>query len=205
MKRVTIRLRMTADTSADDLGDGFDAVFAARCCEADAFYARCCRHGSPETADDHRQACAGMLWSKQFYHYDHRRLARGDGLPPPSERQQGRNTRWRHFYAEDMLSMPDKWEYPWFASWDLGFHAVVLARLDLDFAKVQLDLLGREWYMSPDGQVPAYEWAFDDVNPPVRAWAALQVFRHEAETTGRRDLDFLGAPFSIRFCISRGG
>jgi hypothetical protein len=192
----TIRLRLTADTRADGLGDGFDAVFAARYCEADTFYASVLpATASPERRMIHRQACAGMLWSKQFYHYIIDDWLEGDGMPPPSERLQGRNTAWRHFYAEDVLSMPDKWEYPWFASWDLSFHTVVLARLDPDFAKLQIDLLGREWYMSPDGQVPAYEWAFDDVNPPVRAWAALQIFRHEEETTGRRDVDFLESAF----------
>ena len=117
-----------------------------------------------------------MLWSKQFYHYDVRRLARRAtrrSPPPPDGAQAGRNRDWRHLYNADVISMPDKWEYPWFAAWDLAFHCVPLALVDADFAKEQLVLLLREWYMHPNGQIPAYEWAFGDVNPPVHAWAAL--------------------------------
>ena len=126
-----------------------------------------------------RQAFAGMLWSKQFYHYDVARWLDGDpaGPPPPLERRTGRNAKWRHLSNHDVMSMPDKWEYPWYAAWDLSFHCVTLARVDPEFAKEQLRLITREWYMHANGQLPAYEWDFGDVNPPVHAQAALQVFR----------------------------
>ena len=155
----------------------------------------------PERADDdalmQRQAFAGMLWSKQYYRYVVKEWLDGDpsGPPPPPERFEGRNHQWVHFYAEDVLSMPDKWEYPWFAAWDLAFHVVTLAQIDPDFAKRQLVLLLREWYMHPNGQLPAYEWAFGDVNPPVHAWAALRVFRIEKEMYGRTDTLFLERVF----------
>ena len=136
-----------------------------------------------------RQALGGMLWSKQFYHYDVARWLDGDpGQPtPPPARLTGRNAAWRHLNNRDVISMPDKWEYPWYAAWDLAFHTVALARVDPTFAKEQLILLCREWYMHPNGQLPAYEWTFSDVNPPVHAWAALQVF----EIDGANDFDFL--------------
>ena len=119
-----------------------------------------------------------MLWSKQFYHYDVRRWLDGDPAqpPPPAERLTGRNAHWRHLDNMDVISMPDTWEYPWYAAWDLAFHCIALAHVDPEFAKAQLLLLGREWYMHPNGQLPAYEWQFGDVNPPVHAWAALRVF-----------------------------
>jgi hypothetical protein len=130
-----------------------------------------------------------MLWSKQFYNYDVRRWLQGDpaGPTPPRSRMSGRNSAWLHLENRDVISMPDKWEYPWYAAWDLAFHCVTLARVDPEFAKHQLLLLCREWYMHPNGQLPAYEWAFGDVNPPVHAWAALRVF----EIDGSRDFDFL--------------
>ena len=136
-----------------------------------------------------RQAFAGMLWSKQFFHFDVDRWLVGDpSMPaPPPERLNGRNKDWRHLDSLDVLSMPDTWEYPWFASWDLAFHCVALAQVDGDFAKRQLLLLLREWYQHPNGQLPAYEWAFGDANPPVHAWAAFQVFRID----GQRDYEFL--------------
>ncbi len=168
----------------------FDAVMRERRAEADAYYASL----TPEdaTADETlvlRQAFAGMLWSKQFYHYDVERWLTGDpGQPmPPAERGALRNADWQQFHALDVLSMPDTWEYPWFAAWDLAFHCVALAHVDAGFAKRQLILLCREWYMHPSGQLPAYEWNFADVNPPVHAWAALRVF----EIDGSRDFDFL--------------
>ena len=140
-----------------------------------------------------RQAFAGMLWSKQLYYYDVRRWLDGDpGQPvPPDSRRHGRNARWRSFNAFDIMSMPDKWEYPWFAAWDLAFHCVTLAHVDPGFAKYQLTLLCREWFQHPNGALPAYEWDFGDVNPPVQAWAVLEVFAID----GGRDVDFLSRVF----------
>ena len=189
---VTITLRLS--TTAAGMGVGADAptVFATRIAEADAFYAdRIPATVSPDRRRIARQAHAGMHWSKQFFHYIVSDWLDGDDVPPPSDRQHGRNKEWRHFYAEDIISMPDTWEYPWFASWDLCFHTVVLARTDLAFAKQQVLLLTREWYMRPDGQVPAYEWAFGDVNPPLQVWAGLQIANYELRTTGTLDRSFL--------------
>ncbi len=140
-----------------------------------------------------RQAIAGMLWSKQYYHYVVKEWLEGDPVfpPPPKERLKGRNSEWTHLYNDEIISMPDKWEYPWYASWDLAFHCITLAMVDADFAKRQLILLLREWYMHPNGQIPAYEWKFSDVNPPVHAWAALRVYRIEAKNTGKADRLFL--------------
>ena len=167
---------------------------ALRRAEADAFHAVLSRN---LTSDDaklvQRQAFAGLLWTKQYYHFDIPRWLDGDPAqpPPPPERKMGRNRDWRHLNTADVLSMPDSWEYPWFAAWDLAFHAVAFAAIDLEFAKAQLLVMTREWYMHPNGQLPAYEWAFGDVNPPVHAWAALRVFRLERELTGTGDRDFL--------------
>src|SRR5262245_9311444 len=138
-----------------------------------------------------RQALAGLLWSKQFYHYEVRQWPAGDpaGPPPPPERQHGRNRDWGHVYNEDIISMPDKWEYPWYAAWDLAFHCIGLALVDPDFAKHQLTLFLREWYMHPNGQIPAYEWSFGDVNPPVHAWAAWRVYKIEKRIRGTLLLD----------------
>ena len=140
-----------------------------------------------------RQAFAGMLWSKQLYYYDVARWLDGDPTQPapPPGRRGGRNARWRNFDSFDIMSMPDKWEYPWFAAWDLAFHCVTLAHVDPAFAKYQLILLCREWFQHPNGALPAYEWDFGDVNPPVQAWAALEVFAID----GGRDLDFLSRVF----------
>ncbi len=174
--------------------DTFDEIMTARRAEADAFYARITPAGATEDeARVLRQAFAGMLWSKQFYHFDVERWLDGDpSMPqPPRERLNGRNKDWRHLDSLDVLSMPDTWEYPWFASWDLAFHCVALARVDADFAKRQLLLLLREWYQHPNGELPAYEWAFSDANPPVHAWAAFQVFRID----GQRDFGFLKRVF----------
>ncbi len=144
-----------------------------------------------------RQSLAGMLWSKQYYHYDVKHWLDGDpDLPrlPPNGRN-GRNHEWRHLYNADVISMPDKWEYPWYAAWDLAFHCVPLALVDSDFAKEQLVLLLREWYMHPNGQIPAYEWAFGDVNPPVHAWAAWRVYKIEKKRTGVGRPQFLKRVF----------
>jgi hypothetical protein len=144
-----------------------------------------------------RQAFAGLLWSKQYYQYIVREWLHGDPLqpPPPPERWAGRNREWTELHNADVLSMPDKWEYPWYASWDLAFHCIPLALIDPDFAKGQLTLLLREWYMRANGQLPAYEWNFSDVNPPVHAWAALRVFRIERKRTGAGDRQFLERVF----------
>ncbi len=167
---------------------------AARQAEADEFYAEL----TPATASSDeamvmRQAFGGMLWSKQLYYYDVSRWLDGDPTQPtpPSERLTGRNSRWRNFNSFDIMSMPDKWEYPWFAAWDLAFHTVALAHVDPAFAKYQLILLCREWFQNPNGALPAYEWDFGDVNPPVQAWAALELFAID----GGRDLDFLSRVF----------
>jgi hypothetical protein len=144
-----------------------------------------------------RQSLAGMLWSKQFYHYVVKDWLEGDPAlpPPPSERLKGRNHEWTHLYNADVISMPDKWEYPWYAAWDLAFHCVPLALVDSDFAKDQLTLMLREWYMHPNGQLPAYEWALGDVNPPVHAWAAWRVYKIDKKRSGKGDTDFLKRVF----------
>jgi hypothetical protein len=184
--------------TANPFGPDYEKVFAMRLTEADQFYAR--RFPEEMSADAHqvmRQALAGMMWSKQSYHYDVRTWLDGDpGQPaPPPERKNGRNHDWTHLYNADVLSMPDKWEYPWFAAWDLAFHTIALSLVDPDFAKEQLILLLREWYMHPNGQLPAYEWAFGDVNPPVHAWAAWRVYKIEKRIRGRADRGFLERVF----------
>ncbi len=195
-----LRLRLrtaTAGTLPAPFAD-FDAVFADRLREADAFYAELQPPGlDADQRAVQRQAFAGMLWSKQFYHYNVQQWLDGDPAqpPPPPERQRGRNHQWAHLNNADIISMPDKWEYPWYAAWDLGFHCLPLALLDPEFAKAQLILLGREWYQHPNGQIPAYEWAFGDVNPPVYAWAAYRVFQITARRTGVADHDFLERVF----------
>jgi hypothetical protein len=183
---------------ANDFGSGFDNLFALRQKEADEFYAsRVTSELSDDAKSVMRQAFSGLLWSKQFYHYDVRSWLEGDpaGPPPPPERLKGRNKDWTHLYNDDVISMPDKWEYPWYAAWDLGFHCISLALVDPDFAKEQLILLLREWYMHPNGQLPAYEWAFGDVNPPVHAWAAWRVYKIERRVRGVADRGFLEKVF----------
>jgi len=176
----------------------FDRVFADRREEADEFYAAI---APPQLDSDARsvmrQGLGGMLWSKQFYHFDISRWLRGDpaGPEPPAERRRGRNHEWGHLYNADVISMPDKWEYPWYAAWDLAFHCIPLALVDSEFAKEQLILMLREWYMHPNGQLPAYEWAFGDVNPPVHAWAAWRVYKVEKKRTGQGDRQFLESVF----------
>ena len=195
--RTVVRLRLADRTLADPFGD-FDRVFAQRIAEADEFY----RELNPFPIGDderavQRQAFAGLLWSKQFYNYVVHDWLSGDPLepPPPTSRLHGRNANWDHFYSDDVLAMPDTWEYPWFAAWDLAFHCVVLSLVDPEFAKVQLSLLTREFYMHPNGQIPAYEWAFGDVNPPVQAWGAYRVFKIERKRTGKGDYFFLERVF----------
>ena len=196
---MSIRLRLgRANGSTAPLGAEFDAIFALRKEEADEFYRRVTPFALPEDMRNvQRQAFAGMLWSKQYYHFLVRRWLDGDpsGPTPPEERKRGRNYEWWHLATGDVLSMPDKWEYPWFAAWDMAFHVVAFAMIDPDFAKNQLLLLTREWYMHPNGQIPAYEWAFGDVNPPVHAWAAIRVYQIEQKMYGRRDRAFLERVF----------
>src|SRR6185312_6703921 len=193
-----LRLSLTAETPAEAFGPGFDALFAGRIREADQYYAQFIPPGA--TVDGlrvARQAAAGLLWTRQYYHYVVKDWLAGDpGQPPPPEGQrQSRNTGWTHLHSRDVISMPDKWEYPWYASWDLAFHCISLAVIDPDFAKEQLNLLLREWYMHPNGQLPAYEWAFSDVNPPVHAWAALRVYKIEKKRRGVGDREFLKRVF----------
>ncbi|MBI1356270.1 MAG: glucosidase [Acidobacteria bacterium] len=189
-----VRLRLT-DHAPEDRFDGhFDEIFQRRVDEADAFYARTLGSCSlsQDAAQVQRQAFAGLLWTKQFYHYDVTAWLDGDpGHPPPPPNRKPRNLDWRHLYTDDVLSVPDKWEYPWFAAWDTAFHCVPFALIDPDFAKEQLLLFLREWYMHPNGQIPAYEWKFNDVNPPVHAWAAWRIYKIEKRLTGVADRDFL--------------
>jgi hypothetical protein len=194
-----VRLRLTNRELRDaPFGKRFDTLVAQRRAEADEFYAQVI---PAKLSDDARgvmrQALAGMLWSKQWYHYDVRRWLEGDPAQPapPPERQDGRNREWSHLYNDDVVSMPDKWEYPWYAAWDLAFHTIALALVDAEFAKGQLNLFLREWYMHPNGQIPAYEWAFGDVNPPVHAWAAWRVYKIDKKRTGRADRQFLEGVF----------
>ena len=178
----------------NDFGDGYEAIFALRQKEASEFYeSRISKDLSEDARHVMRQAYAGMLWCKQFYHYDVYTWLEGDpaGPEPPPERLHGRNKDWTHLYNDDIISMPDKWEYPWYAAWDLAFHCIPLAMIDPDYAKDQLILLLREWYMHPNGQLPAYEWAFSDVNPPVHAWAAWRVYKIERRMRGVADRSFL--------------
>ena len=173
---VTIRLRFSNESVPQPFGGDFEDTFRNRIREADEYYAEIIPKTLTVDAQNvMRQAFAGMLWNKQFYGYDVSRWLIGDPSQPspPAERLRGRNHEWTHLYNEDIISMPDKWEYPWYAAWDLAFHCIPLALVDPEFAKEQLVLFTREWYMHPNGQIPAYEWAFNDVNPPVHAWAAL--------------------------------
>ena len=190
---VRVRLAPATALASDALTTGFDAVHAQRRAEADEFYASTLARLSPEHVPVARQAFAGLLWGKCFYHYNVAQWLDGDPaqVKPPPGRGAIRNGDWRHLDNRDVISMPDPWEYPWYAAWDLAFHAVALAHVDPAFAKGQLVLLCREWYMHPSGQLPAYEWNFSDVNPPVHAWAALRVF----EIDGSRDFDFLERVF----------
>jgi hypothetical protein len=192
-----VRLRLSdIDFSgvAEAAFEGFDDLLSTRKTETDAFYATVIPQDlSSDAQNVMRQGFAGMLWSKQFYHYVIKEWLEGDpgNPPPPAERRGGRNKEWSHLYNADVISMPDKWEYPWYAAWDLAFHCVVLALVDSDFAKEQLVLLLREWYMHPNGQLPAYEWGLGDVNPPVHAWAAWRVYKIDKKRTGKGDRVFL--------------
>ncbi len=196
-RSIAIRLRYRAEPHAAPFAD-FDAVFDRRRAEADEYYSAI---APAALSDDERRvfraALAGLLWSKQYYALDVERWLRGDPTQcaPPESRWGGRNHEWRHVYNSEVLSMPDKWEYPWYAAWDLAFHCIPMALVDPEFAKSQLTLLVREWYMHPNGQMPAYEWQLGDVNPPVHAWAAYRVYQIERRTTGRTDRAFLEGVF----------
>ena len=195
--RATVRARLHRGVERGGFAD-FDKVFRQRAREADRFYAVLQKHvASKDERRVQRQALAGMIWGLQFYHYDVASWLDGDPTQPapPSERQRGRNHQWDHLYNAEVLSMPDKWEYPWYAAWDLAFHCLPLALLDPDLAKRQLIVMTREWYMHPNGQLPAYEWAFNDVNPPVHAWATWRVFQIDRKIRGRGDLHFLERVF----------
>jgi hypothetical protein len=192
---IVIRMRLAdSDFKETNAFGTFDETFALRKREADEFYATVIPQDlSADARNVMRQGFAGMLWSKQFYHYVIKDWLRGDpdNPCPPEERRKGRNHQWTHLYNADVISMPDKWEYPWYAAWDLAFHCIPLALVDPDFAKEQLTLMLREWYMHPNGQIPAYEWALADVNPPVHAWAAWRVYKIDKKRTGRGDREFL--------------
>ncbi|HEX8750170.1 MAG TPA: glucosidase [Nitrospira sp.] len=195
----SIRLRLTNDQRMSRFTkQNFDTVLTERIRDANEFY----DHLAPSVLSEdarqvQRQAFAGLLWSKQFYQYDVSRWLKGDGMgpEPPRERLHGRNSTWTHLYNADVISMPDKWEYPWYAAWDLAFHCIPLALVDPTFAKEQLVLMLREWYMHPNGQIPAYEWSFGDVNPPVHAWAAWRVYKIEKKRKGVGDRLFLERVF----------
>jgi hypothetical protein len=192
----TVRVRLTGSTPANAFGD-FDRVFTSRSAEADEFYARITpRALDGDMRDIHRQALAGMMWSKQFYYFDLEQWLNEHRSHPliDSARRGVRNTEWFHMLNADIISMPDKWEYPWYAAWDLAFHTTSLALVDFDFAKEQLLLMLRHFYFHPNGQIPAYEWNFSDVNPPVHAWATLHLFKME-QTLGRADMRFLERSF----------
>jgi hypothetical protein len=197
--KVERRVRLTSRPMAAAPFADFDRLLSQRRAEADEFYRDLQVHiDSADARAIQRQAFAGMIWSKQFYHLDVPRWLEGDPgqQPPPAARLRGRNIEWRNLNNADIVSMPDKWEYPWYASWDLAFHCIPLALIDPDFAKHQLVLLTREWYMHPNGQIPAYEWAFSDVNPPVHAWAAWRVFQIDRKQHGGHgDLEFLERVF----------
>ncbi|NJR62360.1 MAG: glucosidase [Cyanobacteria bacterium CRU_2_1] len=198
-----VQLRLCTEASENGsvqylFGDAFDTIFHQRQQEADEFYQRItpgCLCNDRRNVQ--RQAFAGMLWNKQYFYYVVEDWLKGDpDCPmPPTQRKKGRNHEWIHLHNEDILSMCDKWEYPWFAAWDLAFHTIPLAMIDPDFAKRQLDLMTREWYMHPNGQIPAYEWAFSDVNPPVHAWATWRVYKIEQKMYGRSDRQFLERVF----------
>ena len=194
----TVCLRLENNQNTTPFAD-FDAIFNQRLAEADEFYAEL--QQSIKTEDEklvQRQAFGGMLWSKQFFYFDVDQWINGDPAQPkpPANRRRGRNSDWKHLNNADIISMPDKWEYPWYAAWDLAFHCIPLALVDSDFAKQQLLLITKEWYMHPNGQFPAYEWAFGDVNPPVHAWSAWEVYKtDQLNNNGKPDLDFLESIF----------
>ena len=196
-KSMSVQLRLSDRGLRKSFGD-FDKIFQRRINESDEFYAELQKDITNNDARNvQRQAFAGMMWTKQFYYYDISQWLQGDPgqPPPPKERWQGRNAEWIHLNNAEIISMPDNWEYPWYAAWDLAFHCIPLAMVDAEFAKEQLILLTREWYMHPNGQLPAYEWSFSDVNPPVHAWATWRVYKMDQKHNGNSDTDFLERVF----------
>ena len=195
----TVDLRLSADEPLGSvLGKSFEKAMAKRSAECDEFYASLLPEGvDPDAVAVHRRAMAGLLWTKQYYAFHVDAWLTGDPAfpPPPPERAKIRNSDWRHLGNTDIISMPDGWEYPWYAAWDLAFHMIPMAQVDPDFAKEQLVLLCREWYMHPNGQLPAYEWGFDDTNPPVHAWATYRVFKIDEKLSGKKDYAFLERVF----------
>jgi hypothetical protein len=191
----TVTVRYAILPGDAKLPGNIDEIMATRRSEADEFYEEIAPGLPPEVAMVQRQAFAGLLWSKQYYHYDVNTWLNGDPDEPPPPAGRNRNAEWRNVHASDVMSMPDKWEYPWFAAWDLAFHTIPLSLIDAKFAKEQLILLMREWMQHPSGQIPAYEWNFSDVNPPVHAWAALRVYDIDAHATGVADVNFLQRAF----------
>jgi len=192
------QVRLDVVVSAEPLSTPFsrtEVVFSSRHAEADEFYHELLPQASPEDHRIMRQALAGMIWCKQWFHYDVTRWLAGDSLPPPEGHKTVRNSRWKHLRAQDVISMPDSWEYPWFAAWDLAFHCGALALIDVDFAKGQIEVVLSERYLHPNGQIPAYEWNFGDVNPPVHAMGALKVYRAERVQRGTPDHEFLARVF----------
>jgi hypothetical protein len=194
-----VKLRFCKGKLNEEPFHDFNSIFQNRLNEANEYYD--ILHGNNKNTDYRniqRQALAGLLWSKQYYNYNIEDWLKGDSTmpPPPTSRLNGRNSSWKYLSNADIISMPDKWEYPWYASWDLGFHCVTMAMVDPEFAKHQLILIMREWYMQPDGQIPAYEWSFNDANPPVHAWAALKVYEIDKKKNGNSDIDFLKRIFS---------
>jgi hypothetical protein len=193
--KVELRARFSPEPEGDPFA-GSGELVATRKREADEFYAHV--QGKALTDDRrsiHRQASAGLIWTLQFYNYDVDTWLRGDDTPPPAARELGRNRQWRHVSVADVISMPDAWEYPWFAAWDLAFHTVAMSSVDIDQAKAQLKLMVKEWYQHPNGQIPAYEWEFSDLNPPVHAWAAYQIYKFERRQRGKGDRIFLERVF----------
>lgn len=193
----TLRLRLSNSNLNAPFDSKFEDLFSKRIKESDEFLNEVTKTSSKEQRHIQKQAFAGLLWSKQYYNYDVEKWLLGDGNDnPPAERFHGRNSNWQTLRNHDILSMPDAWEYPWFAAWDTAFHCVTFAMIDPEFAKQQLLLFTKEWYMAPNGQIPAYEWNFSDVNPPVQAWAAIQIYQIEQRAKGKGDLNFLKRMFN---------
>ncbi|WP_400071571.1 MGH1-like glycoside hydrolase domain-containing protein [Zobellia russellii] len=193
----TIRLRLSTQDINSPIDDSFESVFEERIKESNEFLNSITEKSSQEEREIQKQAFAGLLWTKQYYNYEVEQWLNGDpGTTPPQERKHGRNSTWTTFRNHDILSMPDAWEYPWFAAWDSAFHCVTFSMVDHEFAKKQLLLFTKEWYMAANGQIPAYEWNFSDVNPPVQAWAAIQIYQMEQRKTGTGDLSFLKRMFN---------
>ncbi|HEA31179.1 MAG TPA: glucosidase [Leeuwenhoekiella sp.] len=195
---ISIKLRLSELVNENPFNTDFDTIFNTRQLECDAFYNSLTKSDIPDVRNIERQALSGLLWSKQYYNYDVETWLNGDPKEPepPQERKNGRNSNWKTLRNHDIMLMPDTWEYPWYAAWDSAFHCVTMALVDPEFAKHQLLLFTKEWYMAPNGQIPAYEWSFSDVNPPVQAWAAMRIYNIEKEKTGKNDINFLKRIFN---------